>query len=127
HQWGYFPSASAAWNIHKEQFMVGQNFFDQLKIRAGYGSTGNDNIGNVTYATLYGSTIAAINNTEVIGLKPSDLLGNPELQWEKTQTSNLALDIAILKNRISLTTDFYSNKSSNLLLKQTIPTSTGYR
>jgi len=126
HQWGYFPSASAAWNIHKEHFMVGQNFFDQLKVRAGYGSTGNDNIGNVTYTTLYGSTIAAINNTEVIGLKPSDLLGNPELQWEKTQTSNIALDIAILKNRISLTTDFYSNKSSNLLLKQTIPTSTGY-
>ncbi|WP_324757120.1 SusC/RagA family TonB-linked outer membrane protein [Sphingobacterium thalpophilum] len=127
HQWGYFPSASAAWNIHKEHFMEGQHFFDQLKLRAGYGSTGNDNIGNVTYATLYGSTIAAINNTEVVGLKPSDLLGNPELQWEKTQTTNIALDIAILKNRISLTTDFYSNKSSNLLLKQTIPTSTGYR
>lgn len=127
HQWGYFPSASAAWNIHKEHFMQGQDFFDQLKIRAGYGSTGNDNIGNVTYATLYGSTIAAINNNEVIGLKPSDLLGNPRLQWEKTQTSNVALDISILKSRMSLTADFYSNKSSNLLLKQAIPTSTGYR
>ncbi|MGJ1369306.1 SusC/RagA family TonB-linked outer membrane protein [Sphingobacterium spiritivorum] len=125
-QWGTFPSVSAAWNIHNESFMKDGSFFNQLKLRAGYGSTGNDKISNTSYATLYGSTVVAVNNTQVIGLKPGTTLGNPDLVWEKTQTSNIALDMSFLDNRVNLTTDFYNNESKNLLVRANIPTSTGY-
>ncbi|WP_013663793.1 MULTISPECIES: SusC/RagA family TonB-linked outer membrane protein [Sphingobacteriaceae] len=125
-QWGTLPSASAAWNIDREQFMENIDFFDQLKFRVGYGTTGNCDIGNNTYTTLYQSTTYAINNVEVNGLKPTDKLGNPLLQWEKTQTTNIGLDFSILKNRVSLTADYYNNISKNLLISVAIPTSTGY-
>lgn len=125
-KWGAFPSASAAWNIHNESFMQGNGIFDQLKLRVGYGTTGNDKIESTRYATLYGSTVVAIDNSTVIGVKPNSTLGNPDLVWEKTQTANLALDMAFLNNRINLTADFYNNESKNLLLKANIPTSTGY-
>ncbi|MBE8722263.1 SusC/RagA family TonB-linked outer membrane protein [Sphingobacterium pedocola] len=126
-QWGNFPSASAAWNIHNEQFMENVDFFDQLKVRVGYGTTGNDKIGNVRYATLYGPTIVAINNEMATGLRPGDIVGNPLLMWEKTQTTNVAADISFFNNRVNVTADFYNNRSSNLLLEAEIPTSTGYR
>ena len=126
-RWGAFPSASAAWNIHNENFMKDNGIFDQLKLRVGYGTTGNDRIGNTRYATLYGSTVVVVDNETLIGVKPSDKLGNPALIWEKTQTSNVALDMALLKNRVNVTVDLYNNESKNLLLEADIPTSTGYK
>lgn len=125
-KWGAFPSASAAWNIHNESFMEDNGIFDQLKLRVGYGTTGNDRIGTTRYATLYGSTVVAVDNGTVVGVKPSNTLGNPALVWEKTQTANVGLDVALLNNRVNLTADFYNNESKNLLLKAAIPTSTGY-
>ncbi|MBD1434694.1 TonB-dependent receptor [Sphingobacterium sp. DN00404] len=125
-KWGAFPSASAAWNIHNESFMEDNGIFNQLKLRVGYGTTGNDRIGSTRYATLYGSTVVAVDNKTVVGVKPSNTLGNPALVWEKTQTANVALDVALLNNRVNLTADFYNNESKNLLLKAAIPTSTGY-
>ncbi|PRD54227.1 SusC/RagA family protein [Sphingobacterium gobiense] len=125
-KWGAFPSASAAWNIHNESFMEDNGIFDQLKLRVGYGTTGNDRIESTRYATLYGSTVVAVDNSTVIGVRPSETLGNPDLVWEKTQTTNIALDLALLNNRVNLTADFYNNESKNLLLKANIPTSTGY-
>src|SRR5690606_5452186 len=87
---------------------------------------GNDRIESTRYATLYGSTVVAVDNSTVIGVRPSETLGNPDLVWEKTQTTNIALDLALLNNRVNLTADFYNNESKNLLLKANIPTSTGY-
>src|SRR5690606_10306303 len=108
-KWGAFPSASAAWNIHNESFMEDNGIFDQLKLRVGYGTT-----------------VVAVDNKTVVGVKPSNTLGNPGLVWEKTQTANVGLDIALLNNRVNLTADFYNNESKNLLLEADIPTSTGY-
>ena len=125
-KWGAFPSASAAWNIHNESFMEDNGIFDQLKLRVGYGTTGNDRIGTTRYATLYGSTVVAVDNKTVVGVKPINTLGNPALVWEKTQTANVGLDVALLNNRVNLTADFYNNESKNLLLEADIPTSTGY-
>ncbi|HLR50070.1 MAG TPA: TonB-dependent receptor [Candidatus Sphingobacterium stercoripullorum] len=125
-KWGAFPSASGAWNIHNESFMQDNGVFNQLKLRAGYGTTGNDRIESTRYATLYGSTVVAVDNATVVGVKPSNTLGNPDLVWEKTQTTNVALDMALLDNRLNVTADFYNNESKNLLLKADIPTSTGY-
>lgn len=125
-KWGAFPSASAAWNVHNESFLKDSDLVNQLKLRVGYGTTGNDKIGNTRYATLYGSTVAAMGNTTLIGVKPSSTLGNPLLVWEKTQTTNIAVDLSLFNSRVNLTTDFYNNASKNLLLEVNIPTSTGY-
>ena len=101
-------------------------FINQLKLRAGYGTTGNDRSGSTRYATLYGSTVVAMDNSLLVGVKPSGTLGNPNLRWEKTQTSNVALDASFFQNRLMFTVDVYQNQSKNLLLEANIPTSTGY-
>ena len=126
-QWGTLPSASAAWRISEEKFMEDfKSVFDNLKLRIGYGTTGNCDIADNMYATDYESSKYAINGAEINGLKPGNTVGNPNLKWEKTTSTNIGLDITVLKNRVNLTADYYNNKSDNLLIKNNIPTSTGY-
>ena len=125
-QWGYFPSASAAWRISEEGFMKDFDFFQNLKLRVGYGTSGNNNVDNNMYATDYGSGHYGYNGSDYITLVPGTTLGNPKLKWEKTTTTNVALDISILNSRVNLSVDWYNNESSNLLIKNQIPTSTGY-
>nr|WP_044137945.1 TonB-dependent receptor [Bacteroides oleiciplenus] len=125
-QWGYFPSASAAWRISEEAFMEDLNFLQNLKLRVGYGTSGNNNIDNNMYATDYGSGHYGYNGTDFITYVPGTTLGNPDLKWEKTTTANVGLDLSILNSRVNLSLDWYNNESSNLLIKNKIPTSTGY-
>lgn len=126
HQWGYFPSASAAWRITEESFMKEQSLFSNLKLRLGYGTTGNNNIDRGVYTTEYNSTFYAINGAQVPGLQTGDILENPNLKWESTTTINLGVDLSMFNNRVNLTAEFYNNKSDNLLIKNKIPSSTGY-
>jgi TonB-linked SusC/RagA family outer membrane protein len=125
-QWGSLPSVSAAWRISEERFMKGHTPFDQLKLRVGYGTTGNCNIDDYMYVTGYSAGLYAINNQEVNTLTPGNILANANLQWEKTKSFNVGLDVSFLHNRINLTADFYNQQSNNLLLQNAIPTSTGY-
>lgn len=127
HQWGYFPSASAAWRISEEAFMNDyKSLFSNLKLRVGYGITGNNNINRGVYTTEYESTFYAINNKQVVGLKTGDILENPTLKWESTSTTNIGLDIGLFNNRLNLTAEYYNNKSDDLLIQNKIPSSTGY-
>lgn len=126
HQWGAFPSMSAAWRISEEKFMKNNKVFNQLKLRVGYGATGNSNISNYMYVTSYGSGFYAVNRQEVSTLIPGSTLANPDVQWEKTITTDVGLDMSVLHSRINLTADYYNNESKNLLLQANIPTSTGY-
>lgn len=125
-QWGFFPSASVAWRITEEAFMEDVDFFQNLKLRVGYGTSGNNNIDNNMYTTDYGSGHYGYNSTDFITLVPGSTLGNKNLKWEKTTTTNIGLDVSIFNNRLNLSVDWYNNKSSNLLIKNKIPTSTGY-
>ena len=125
-QWGYFPSASAAWRISEEAFMKDQDIFQNLKLRVGYGTSGNNNIDSNMYATSYGSGHYGINGKDYITYLPGTTLGNKDLKWEKTTTTNIGLDMAVLNNRVNLSIDWYNNESSNLLIKNQIPSSTGY-
>ena len=125
-QWGIFPSASAAWRISEEAFLEDVDFLDNLKLRVGYGTAGNNNIDNNMYATSYGSGHYGINGSDYITYVPGSTLGNSNLKWEKTTTTNVGLDISVLGSRVNLSVDFYNNESSNLLIKNKIPTSTGY-
>ena len=126
-QWGYFPSASAAWRISEEPFMENmKDVFQNLKLRLGYGTAGNDNIDNNMYATSYGSGHYGINGKDNITYVPGTTLGNKDLKWETTETFNVGLDVTVLNGRVNLGVDWYNNTSKNLLIKNKIPTSTGY-
>lgn len=125
--WSYFPSAAAAWRISQEAFMADSKVINNLKLRVGYGTAGNNGIAIGKYATNYGSGSYAINNANFPTLVPDEVVGNPIVRWEKTVSSNIGLDIDLFKSRIGLTMDVYNNESNDLLIKNNIPTSTGYR
>ncbi|RXK87450.1 TonB-dependent receptor [Filimonas effusa] len=126
HQWGGLPSMSAAWRISDERFMRNIRSINQLKLRAGYGTTGNCDIDDYMYVTSYGGSFYAINNKQVNTLVPGSTLANPALKWEKTTSTNIGLDLSMFGSRINFSADFYNQQADNLLLKVQIPTSTGY-
>lgn len=125
-KWGYFPSASAAWRISDEKFMAGKTVINNLKLRVGFGTSGNCEIDNNMYATDYGSGSYAINNGAFPTLVPGNVVGNPKLVWEKTVSTNIGLDIDLFRSRISMGFDVYNNESNDLLIRNKVPESTGY-
>lgn len=125
-QWGYFPSASAAWRITEEEFMKDQQIFNNLKLRVGYGTVGNCNITNNAYTTDYSAGHYAINNADYPTLVLDKVLGNKKLKWETTTSTNIGLDMSFLRSRLNVSVDLYNNESANLLIQNSIPPSTGY-
>lgn len=132
-QWGYFPSISGAWVISEESWW-NKDVVDQLKIRAAFGLSGNNNIGDDRWRYQYninaqGGPSWGENSTTQNGDKyyASDgLFPNNKIKWETTVTRNLAADISLFKGRITLTPEVYWNTTRDLLYKCQIPTTTGY-
>lgn len=125
-KWGYFPSAALAWRIIDEPFMKTQKVFSDLKLRASYGITGNTGIN--PYATQGSLTQTLYNwysTTAAYGYAPS-ALANADLKWESTASTNLGIDFAVLKNRLSGSVEFYYQNTYNLLLSRAIPSYTGF-
>ncbi|MFR9165439.1 MAG: SusC/RagA family TonB-linked outer membrane protein [Dysgonomonas sp.] len=125
-RWGYFPSASVAWRINQENFMKDLTFFSNLKLRLGYGTSGNNRIEDASFATLYPISKYSIAGAGKPVLIPSNLLGNPELKWETNKSFNIGLDFGIINNRLSGSIDFFRNKTDDLLLLVNLPSMTGY-
>lgn len=125
-QWGTLSSASAGWRISEEDFMKDLTFINSLKIRGGYGITGNSNIDDNMYVTQYQGGRYWVGQSEVPALVPQSTLGNPNLVWERTKSTNLGLDLSLFKSRFNLTFDVYNNLSDNLLIKNGIAKSSGY-
>ena len=124
-KYGLFPSAAAAWRISDENFMKSLDFLDELKIRASYGETGNNNIGDYEqYATINYEKYP-LNGTPVSGYAPRSL-PNPGLTWEKQQSINFGIDASILNRRINFTVDRFRSTNTNLLLRVNIPDITGF-
>jgi len=126
HKWGYFPSGSVAWRISDENFMKEQNVFTDLKLRASYGSVGNNRITPYSFGNFFASGRPYYLNEGFTFGSATAGLGNPNLQWESQISRNIGLDASLLRGRLNLTTDFYINTTSNLLLNNTIPTNSGY-
>lgn len=127
-QWGYFPAGSFAWRAKNENFLKNVDFFSDLKFRAGFGTVGNNRIPDYLYLATYsnnGNYYYGINGQPVYGYFPNSL-PNPDLQWEATLSRNFGVDISILKNRVSLSVDVYSNSSKHLLLNVPIAPTYGY-
>lgn len=121
-----FPSGSLAWRFSKENFMKDIKWLNEGKLRIGYGSSGNNRIGDLLYQQLYGVTGEyAINHTVVPGYAPI-ALANENLKWESNISQNIGLDLGFLNNRFQVSIDAYANKGQNLLLAVAIPPTTGY-
>ncbi|NIP13654.1 MAG: TonB-dependent receptor, partial [Gemmatimonadetes bacterium] len=126
-KWAFFPSASAAWLVSEEQFMQDQTLFDELKLRASYGVTGNQPI--ATYASLagLGTTEASIGGTRQVVFVPGGRAANPDLRWETTRQFNAGMDVGVLDNRVTLSVDVYTGETEDLLLEVPLPFTSGFQ
>ncbi|WP_281612940.1 TonB-dependent receptor [Flammeovirga sp. SubArs3] len=125
-QWGYFPSTSVAWYISEENFLKTSNTLSDLKLRAGWGRTGNQAI--QPYQTLVNYTdnmYPDANNGNQVGLVPANL-ANPNLTWETTDQYNIGLDFGFMKSRLTGTVDVYSKHTIDLLQRIQAPPTTGF-
>ncbi len=124
-KYGLFPSAALAWRISDENFLKNVKFLNELKLRASYGETGNNNIGDYEqYATITYEKYP-LNGTPISGYAPQRL-PNPGLTWEKQQSVNVGFDASILNKRVGITIDRFRSTNTNLLLRVNIPDITGF-
>ncbi|SHL36347.1 TonB-linked outer membrane protein, SusC/RagA family [Chitinophaga jiangningensis] len=124
-KWGYFPSVAVGWNIINEAPLKGQTFMDNLKLRASFGRIGNTGI--TPYATQ-GSLLRipySFGNKGVLGYVPQDLR-NPDLTWETTTSTDIGLDFGFLNGRITGVIEWYNQRTTDLLMPQTLPYSNGF-
>ncbi|SHE54036.1 TonB-linked outer membrane protein, SusC/RagA family [Mariniphaga anaerophila] len=124
-RWGNFPSASLGWIVTKEKFMPESDVLNFLKLRASYGVTGNNNIGNYSHRGLVGTYNAVFNENVESGRTVSSI-GNINLGWEKTKQLDLGVDMGFLNNRISFSYDYYKKNTTDMLFNVPIPQASGY-
>lgn len=124
-KWGTFPSFSAGWKINEEKFMRNIGWINLLKLRASYGTSGNDRIGDYAYLAQLASYPAAYGNAIQNGAAASNI-ANPDLKWEQTGSLDLGFDFSAFHNRLQFNFDFYSNTTKNLLFDVPVPYSTGF-
>ncbi|MDD5714275.1 MAG: SusC/RagA family TonB-linked outer membrane protein [Bacteroidales bacterium] len=116
HKWGFFPSASAAWVISNESFMKDQTLFSTLKLRAGYGVTGNQNaISPLNSLQLMAPSGLSEYNSKPVVTYAITSNSNPDLQWETKYTFDVGLDISMLKGRLRATADYYRSYTKDML------------
>lgn len=121
-KWAMFPSVSAAWKITGEKFMEDQTFFQDLKLRVGYGTSGNQGIDPYASLTLYGpQSNQFIYNDEWINSYGVVQNPNPDLKWESTSMTNLGIDYSILGGRVSGSLEFYNKETKDMLYKYNVP------
>ena len=126
HKWGYFPSFSVAWRLSEEKFMENVDWIDDLKLRGGWGQTGNQSgLGNNSYLAAYN-----INRQQWFGdghdenalpTRSQSSLSNPELTWETTSQTDIGFDFTILNDRLTFYADYYYKKTKDMLMWITLP------
>jgi TonB-linked SusC/RagA family outer membrane protein len=116
-RWGYFPSVAAAWRISQEDFMSDtKSWLTDLKMRASYGTAGNNNIPSGLMTQSFQNTVTTWVNGYNNFWAPSKTMANPDLKWETTVTKNIGLDFTLLDSKITGTVDAYLNRTKDLLL-----------
>jgi TonB-linked SusC/RagA family outer membrane protein len=119
-----FGAAGAAWIFSRETFLTDKNFLSFGKIRASYGTSGSDQIGDYQYLDTYSNSGISYQGT--IGLQPSRLY-NPNFSWETNRKLEVALELGFLKDQIYLTAAWYRNRSSSQLVGIPTPGTTGFQ
>lgn len=115
-RWGWFPSAALAWKISNESFLKDNPIMNNLKLRLGWGTTGNQNVENWAYMALLSSKTTPWGTGVLNGNT-----ANPNLKWETTYSTNVGLDICFFQNRIEFIADWYMKSTEDLLLQLPLP------
>ncbi|KAA6349356.1 TonB-dependent receptor SusC [termite gut metagenome] len=123
HQWGYFPSIGASWNIDQEAFF-NKAVISDFKLRGSVGQVGNQEIGEYLFPRTYTPRNYSFGNKIVVGYTATNY-GNDDLKWETTTQYNLGVDVGLLKGRLNFTIDAYSKKTSDLLVNLPVERTTG--
>ncbi|WP_304136580.1 SusC/RagA family TonB-linked outer membrane protein [Mesonia mobilis] len=125
-RWGYFPSFSVGWRISRESFLENIDELSELKLRAGYGIVGNDNVGSYAYLARVGSGgNYPIGGQTMPGTYPATI-ANEDLKWEESEQTNLGIDLGLYDGKITFSVDAYIKKNYDLLLNVPMPTGTGF-
>ncbi|OAV42677.1 TonB-dependent receptor [Lewinella sp. 4G2] len=122
-RFGFFPSVGLGWNVSQEGFWNEDGFISRLKLRASWGQTGNDRIGDFGFTPLVNSGINTVFGPDEVLVPGSTLttLSNPDLKWETTTQADLGLELGLLDNRLQLEADFYRKVTSGVLFNAPIP------
>jgi TonB-dependent starch-binding outer membrane protein SusC len=131
-QYGFFPALSGAWNVSSENFLKNSSVVTDLKLRASWGVTGNDQIGNFDARSLYGLAGSKTgvnfmngNYDGASGIGPSQM-GNLDLRWEKNVTTNIGVDYGLFQGRVRGSVEVFRRLSKDLLLNQSLPQISGF-
>ncbi|WP_083639065.1 SusC/RagA family TonB-linked outer membrane protein [Algoriphagus marinus] len=125
-RWGVFPSTSVGWVLSDEGFLNSSSAISFTKLRASYGVTGNNNIGNYTQYALVNNTINAVFGNTVVPGAGVTSLNNSNLGWETTAQFDIGLDLGLWDDRITFVYDFYTKNTTNLLYAVQIPQESGF-
>lgn len=110
-KYGYFPSVAVGWNVSNENFLKGNNFINNLKFRVSWGKTGNQEFRSGASLNRFGFGQQSISQTNI---------GNPDLKWETSTTTNAGMDFSVLSNRLSGSVDYFYKKTTDVLFEQNI-------
>lgn len=131
-RWAVFPAFSAGWRISEESFMAGtETWLDYMKVRAGWGQSGNDEVGNYNGFTTFRTSNAhsfygfAGSNTASTAGFDSNAFGNPDARWETTSTTNLGIDANFLNNKLSVVFDVWTRNTTDMLYRLGVPSVIG--
>ncbi len=124
-RWGTFPSVSAAWRVSGENFMQNIRFISDLKLRAGYGTSGNSGIGNYNAIRLHEVAPYILDNTLAIGYLDRQL-PDRGLGWEESREFNLGVDVSLLENRLDATVEVYDKRTESMLFPRSLPDYSGF-
>ncbi|MFN2396481.1 MAG: SusC/RagA family TonB-linked outer membrane protein [Bacteroidales bacterium] len=125
-KYAFFPSGSLAWRASEEEFIKSLNVFSNLKVRASFGYTGNQEIGLYNSLPTTGTqTYTFGDGSLATGVSPNKI-PNPGLQWEKTGQIDIGVDMGFFNNRLGVTVDYYNKKTTEMLYSQQVPFSTGF-
>lgn len=125
YRWGVFPSATAGWILSQEQFMQNITPVSFLKVRAGWGQVGNQNVGNYRFVTTVDINQLYVLGDQIVQGAAPRTLSNPSIQWETTETMNFGLDAGFLDDKLTLTADYFIKKTRDMLLSVPIPAYVG--
>jgi TonB-linked SusC/RagA family outer membrane protein len=123
--WAFFPSAAVAWRVSDEKFLKDSKVISDLKLKYSYGIAGSDNINAYSTQSSLSRIAFGFDETSVPAYAYSPKIGNIDLTWEKTKTSDFGIEIGLFKNRITATIDYYDSKTYDLLLNRSLPPTDG--
>lgn len=124
-RWGTYPSFSVGWRFTEEGFLAGlSNYITNGKVRASWGRLGNDAAGNYDWQATYGGVNYSFGGNQITGLRQGKM-GNPFLQWESVEQTDIGLEFSTLKNRLSVEFDYYNRLTYGILTTPPIPLTAG--